>query len=89
MSHNSLRMTLETVIMQPGIRQDNVYVCLDDKLLEHASLVDLFGFQYCSISSSYNYVEIYQKALGKAFSYDIIKVFYFLKYNFVNIITNL
>lgn len=72
-SHNSLRMTLETVIMQPGIRPENVYVCLDEKLVEHASLVDLFEFQYVRIQSSFNYVEILHKALEKAFSPEIIK----------------
>lgn len=65
MSHNSLRMTLETVIMQPGIRPDLVYVCLDEKLDELASLVDLFGFQYVKIKSSFNYTEIYHKSLEK------------------------
>ncbi len=67
-------MTLETVIMQPGIRPENVYVCLDEKLVEHASLVDLFEFQYVRIQSSFNYVEILHKALEKAFSSEIIKV---------------
>lgn len=73
-SHNSLRMTLETVIMQPGIKPENVYVCLDEKLSEHASLVDLFEFQYVRIPSSFNYVDILHKCLEKTFSYEIIKV---------------
>lgn len=66
-------MTLETVIMQPGIRPENVYVCLDEKLVEHASLVDLFGFQYVRIPSSFNYIEIFHKSMEKVFAFDIIK----------------
>ena len=58
-------MTLETVIMQPGIRPDQVYVCLDEKLTEQGGLVDLFGFNYVSIPSSNSYVEIYHKSLEK------------------------
>lgn len=73
MSHNSLRMTLETLIMQPGIRVENVFVCLDEKLSELASLVDLFGFQYIKIESSFNYTEIMNKALVKIFEGDLIE----------------
>jgi hypothetical protein len=73
MSHNSLRMTLETLIMQPGIRVENVFVCLDEKLSELASLVDLFGFQYIKIESSFNYTEIMHKALVKIFEGDLIE----------------
>lgn len=72
MSHNSLRMTLETLIMQPGIRVENVYVCLDEKLSELASLVDLFEFQYVKIESSFSYIEIMHKALTKVFEGDLI-----------------
>ncbi len=71
MSHNSLRMTLETVVMQPGVRPELVFVCLDEKLEEQISLVDLFGFQYLKIKSSYNYTEIYHKALIKTWSPDV------------------
>ena len=68
MSHNSLRMTLETVIMQPGIRPDLVYVCLDEKLTEQTGLVELFGFQYVSLKSSYNYTDIYFKSIEAVMS---------------------
>lgn len=73
MSHNSLRMTLETIIMQPGIRPELVYVCLDEKLDELASLVDLFGFQFIKIKSSFNYTEILHKSLVKIFETDLIE----------------
>lgn len=63
LSHNSLRMSLETVIMQPGLRPQFVYVCLDEKLVEQIALVDLFGFKYVSVKSSYNYMDIYHKCL--------------------------
>ena len=72
MSHNSLRMTLETVIMQPGIRNDLVYVCLDEKLIEQSGLVELFGFETIMVPSSLNYAEIYNKALEKLWSKKII-----------------
>lgn len=73
MSHNSLRMTLETIIMQPGIRAENVYVCLDEKLTELTSLVELFGFHYVKIASSFNYTEILHKSLAKIFDTDLIE----------------
>jgi acyl-CoA synthetase (NDP forming) len=72
MSHNSLRMTLETLIMQPGIRAENVFVCLDEKLTELTSLVELFGFTYVKIESSFNYTEILHKSLVKAFETNLI-----------------
>jgi hypothetical protein len=84
MSHNSLRMTLETLIMQPGIRSENVYVCLDEKMNELASLVDLFGFQYVKIESSFSYTSIMHKAFLKIFEGNLIEevsyyVIFFLK----------
>lgn len=72
MSHNSLRMTLETLIMQPGIHPELVFVCLDEKLEELASLVDLFTFQFVKIESSFNYTEIYNKALVKVFETNLV-----------------
>lgn len=71
MSHTSLRVTLETLIMQPGIQRNQVFVCIDEKLDELWSLVDLFGFRSCKIESSYNYSEIYQKTLVQAFETDL------------------
>lgn len=72
MSHNALRMTLETLIMQPGIRTENVYVCVDEKLSELESLIELFGFQYVMIESSFSYMEIMHKALTKIFGPEFI-----------------
>lgn len=78
MSHNSLRMTLETLIMQPGIRSENVFVCIDEKLTELGALVDLFGFHYVKIESSFNYTEIMHKAFKKIFeSGELIDEVYF------------
>jgi hypothetical protein len=65
MSHNSLRMTLETLIMQPGINPRLVFVCVDEKLDEMINLVELFDFNYVKISSSSNYIEIMHKSLQK------------------------
>lgn len=63
--------------MQPGIRPDLVYVCLDEKLDEQANLVELFGFQYVPIKSSYNYMDIYHKSLNTWYSnsYEKVSVF--------------
>ncbi len=72
MSHNSLRMTLETIVMQPGIKPELVFVCLDEKLEELADLVELFHFQYVRLDSSFNYTEIYHKALKKIWETDLI-----------------
>lgn len=58
--------------MQPGIRAENVYVCLDEKLAELESLVELFGFQYVMIESSFNYTEIMHKAITKIFGAEYI-----------------
>jgi hypothetical protein len=68
-------MTLETLIMQPGIHPNLVYVCYDEKLDEFNSLVELFGFQSIKLQSSYDYIEIYHKALNKL--WNIIDQVYF------------
>ncbi len=69
-------MTLETLIMQPGIRPNLVYVCYDEKLDEFNSLVELFGFQSIKLQSSYDYSDIYHKALAKLWA--IIDQVYFM-----------
>jgi hypothetical protein len=74
MSHNSLRMTLETIIMQPGIDPKLVYVCLDEKMDELASLVDLFGFNYLKVSSSFTYMDIFHKSLVNIIDSSDLKV---------------
>lgn len=63
---------METVIMQPGIRNELVYVFLDEKLLEQSGLVELFGFETVMVSSSFNYTEIYHKALEKIWEKKIV-----------------
>jgi hypothetical protein len=68
MSHNSLRMTLETVIMQPGIKPELVFVCIDEKLYEHVNLVDLFSFNSVLLKSSFNYSEIFHKSFAQIWS---------------------
>lgn len=73
MSHNSLRMTLETIVMQPGIHTDRVFVAIDEKLDELASLVELFQFHCFKVDSSYNYTEIFHKALRKMWETDLIE----------------
>jgi hypothetical protein len=76
MSHNSLRMTLETIIMQPGVRPELVFVSVDEKLEEQLSLVELFGFQFFKVSSSFTYVDIFHKSLNKLWSSGLNKVIF-------------
>ncbi|CAF2618163.1 unnamed protein product [Rotaria sp. Silwood2] len=64
-SHNSLRMCLETVLMQPGIRVENIVVAVDEKFSEPLALIDLFGFRGEKTSSSSTYMEHYEKSLYK------------------------
>ncbi|CAF0873469.1 unnamed protein product [Didymodactylos carnosus] len=64
-SHNSLRMCLETVLMQPGVNLQNVIVAVDEKFIESLALIDLFGFHGEKIPSSNVYMEHYEKALKK------------------------
>ncbi|CAF3620300.1 unnamed protein product [Rotaria socialis] len=65
-SYNSLRMCLETLLMQPGIRVENVIVAVDEKFSEPLALIDLFGFRGEKTSSSSTYMEHYEKSLNKA-----------------------
>ncbi|CAF2490560.1 unnamed protein product [Rotaria sp. Silwood2] len=64
-SHNSLRMCLETLLMQPGINIENVIVAVDEKFSEPLALVDLFGFRGEKTSNSSAYMEHYEKALKR------------------------
>lgn len=65
LSHNSLRMSLETVIMQPGLNPQMVYVAVDEKLEELISLVELFEFNVLTIASSLSYTEQMHKAIDE------------------------
>ncbi|CAF3774801.1 unnamed protein product [Adineta steineri] len=64
-SHNSLRMCLETLLMQPGILVENVIVAVDEKFSESLALIDLFGFRGEKTTSSSTYMEHYEKSLNK------------------------
>lgn len=64
-SYNSLRMCLETILMQPGIVVENVIVTIDEKFSEPLALIDLFGFRGEKTSSSSTYMEHYEKSLTK------------------------
>ncbi|CAF4359246.1 unnamed protein product, partial [Adineta steineri] len=44
-SHDALRMCLETILMQPGINNENVIVAIDEKFAESHELISLFGFK--------------------------------------------
>ncbi|CAF1042224.1 unnamed protein product [Rotaria sordida] len=64
-SHNSLRMCLETLLMQPGINVENVIVAVDEKFTEPLALIDLFGFRGEKTSNSSTYIEHYEKSLKR------------------------
>ena len=72
MSHNSLRMTLETLIMQPGIRPELVFVFVDEKMDELIHLIDLFDFKFERVESSTSYTDIFHKALTKLLNTNLI-----------------
>jgi len=72
-SHNSLRMCLETLLMQPGIQIENVVVTVDEKFSEPLALIDLFGFKGEKTSSSSTYMEHYAKSLSKAWELNPTK----------------
>ncbi|KAH9504776.1 hypothetical protein Btru_061938, partial [Bulinus truncatus] len=63
LNHNALAHTLQTTLMQPGIKVENVAVFWDEKIPEYAELTDLFGFRNFSMDSSVTYSEQLMKAL--------------------------
>jgi len=65
MSHNSLRMCLETLMMQPGINTDTVLVAVDEKFSEPLALIDLFKFRGIKTSNASTYMEHYKVALAQ------------------------
>lgn len=67
MNHNALVRTLETTLMQPGIRLENVVVMWDEKFPEHGELAQLFGFKNYSLPSSVNYT----KHMGHALQHSM------------------
>ncbi|XP_046354639.1 protein O-linked-mannose beta-1,2-N-acetylglucosaminyltransferase 1-like [Haliotis rufescens] len=65
LNHNALVRTLETTLMQPGMKPDMVAVMWDEKFPEHGELADLFGFRNASLKGSVQYFEQMAKALRK------------------------
>uniref|UniRef100_A0A2C9KKR8 ILEI/PANDER domain-containing protein n=1 Tax=Biomphalaria glabrata TaxID=6526 RepID=A0A2C9KKR8_BIOGL len=63
LNHNAFAHTLQTTLMQPGIKVDNVAVLWDEKIPEYAELTHLFGFRNFSMDSSLTYSEQLMKAL--------------------------
>ncbi|XP_070192367.1 protein O-linked-mannose beta-1,2-N-acetylglucosaminyltransferase 1-like isoform X3 [Littorina saxatilis] len=66
LNHNALVRTLETTLMQPGIKQNNVIIMWDEKFPEHAELAKLFGFKNASLPSSTKYMEQMGHALKES-----------------------
>lgn len=63
LNHNALVKTMETTVMQPGVKLNNVVVAWDEKFPEHAELASLFGFENVSLPSSKSYPEQMIKAM--------------------------
>lgn len=56
-------MCLETIVMQPGINAQMVFVALDEKFKESIELVNLFGFNVLLIKTSDSYIEQMHKSI--------------------------
>ena len=67
-------MTLETIVMQPGINPEMVFVALDEKLDEIPALVSLFGFNTLKIPASETYIEQMEKSISRIWTEDKAKV---------------
>lgn len=66
LNQNAVVRTLETTLMQPGIKQENVMVMWDEKFPEYAELATLFGFKNYSLPSSVKYMEQMGHALKES-----------------------
>lgn len=66
-------MSLETILMQPGINPEMVYVAYDEKLEEFPALISLFGFNVLKTSSSFKYIDQLDKALTAMFDNEHLK----------------
>lgn len=63
MNQNALVRTMETTVMQPGVKLENIIVSWDVKFPEYAELADLFGFKNISIPSSTSYTDLMMKSM--------------------------
>ncbi|CAG5118879.1 unnamed protein product, partial [Candidula unifasciata] len=63
LNHNTFVHTLQTTLMQPGIKVENVAVFWDEKLPEYGELAALFGFQNYSLETSTSYSEQLMRAV--------------------------
>ncbi|CAD5116276.1 DgyrCDS5183 [Dimorphilus gyrociliatus] len=63
LNQNTLRMQLETLLMQPGLRSNKVTVMYDEKFPEAGELAELFSFKTYKLTSSTKYSVQIQKAL--------------------------
>jgi beta-1,2-N-acetylglucosaminyltransferase len=68
LSHNALRLCLDTVLRQPGIRTRQVLVAYDENYEESAALAQLFGFAHMAINASASYAQQYAKAVRQAWA---------------------
>lgn len=68
LNHNALVRTLETTVMQQGVKLENVLVTFDEKFPEQGELAGLFGFQNVSLDGSVQYSDQVIKALEKTAS---------------------
>ncbi|XP_045167316.2 protein O-linked-mannose beta-1,2-N-acetylglucosaminyltransferase 1-like [Mercenaria mercenaria] len=68
LNHNALVRTMETTVMQQGVKLENILVAWDEKFPELAELANMFGFRNVSLDSSVVYTDQMIKALEKAAS---------------------
>lgn len=63
LNFNALRMQLETLLMNPGIRPEMVTVMHDENFKEPGALAELFSFKTKKLPSSTRYIHLFHKAL--------------------------
>ena len=56
LSHNSLRLCLDTLLAQSGIRPKNVIVAYDENYAENGQLAKLYGFNSTAVNASASYM---------------------------------
>src|SRR3569832_933484 len=69
LSHNSLRLCLETVLRQPGIKPYMVLVTYDENYEESGALATLFCMAHTAINASASYMAQYTKAVDIAWTH--------------------
>ncbi|XP_052090612.1 protein O-linked-mannose beta-1,2-N-acetylglucosaminyltransferase 1-like isoform X1 [Mytilus californianus] len=72
-NHNAIVRTMETTLMQPGIKPNMVLVAYDENFPEYGELSTLFGFHNISVKASTTYVDVLDKAIEAGWDYFDVK----------------